>query len=413
MNTMQALVKQLREPGLWLDEVPVPEIGINDVLIKVLRTGICGTDVHIYNWDAWAQKTIPVPMVVGHEFVGRDRRDRLERQRFPVGRDRQRRGARGLRPLPQLPGRAPASVQGHQGGRRQSARGVRRIPVAADDQRLAARLGRRQPCPASRATCSRSSIRSATRSTRRLQFDVLGEDVLITGAGPDRHHGRRRGAACRGAASWSITDVNPYRLELAQEDGRDAGRRRAQRVDWPTCRSELGMKEGFDVGLEMSGNPDAFRDMLANMCHGGKIAMLGIPDARDGHRLEHRRLQHAHDQGHLRPRNVRDLVQDDGDAAIGAGYQPGDHASAIRSASLRKGFDGHAVGRVGQGDADLERRLTHATRRGIPSCTRCDPAASRPAQIDEIRAAGLFKAERVITSPQQAHVGVTGLARRC
>ena len=129
MKTMQALVKQRAEPGLWLDDVPVPEIGINDVLIEVLRTGICGTDVHIYNWDAWAQKTIPVPMVVGHEFVGPDRRGRQQRQGFSRRRHRQRRRARRLRPLPQLPGRPPPPLQGHQGRRRQSARRVRRVSL--------------------------------------------------------------------------------------------------------------------------------------------------------------------------------------------------------------------------------------------------------------------------------------------
>ena len=115
MQTMKALVKSKAEPGLSLEDVPVPEIGINDVLIEVLRTGICGTDVHIYNWDAWAQKTIPVPMVVGHEFVGRIVEVGQQRQGFPGRRHRQRRGARGLRPLPQLPGRPAAPLQGHQG----------------------------------------------------------------------------------------------------------------------------------------------------------------------------------------------------------------------------------------------------------------------------------------------------------
>ena len=160
METMLALVKKEAKPGLWLDEVPVPRIGINDVLIKVLRTGICGTDVHIETWDAWAQKTIPVPMVVGHEFVGEIVEVGSNVNGFPRRRDRQRRGARGLRPVPQLPGRPPAPVQGHQGRRRQPARGVRRIPVAADDQRLGPRP------EASPATCSRSSTRSATPCTR-------------------------------------------------------------------------------------------------------------------------------------------------------------------------------------------------------------------------------------------------------
>ena len=145
MKTMKALVKKKREEGLWLEEVPVPPVGINDVLIEVLRTGICGTDVHIYNWDAWAQKTIPVPMVVGHEFVGRIVQVGEQRARLRSRRHRQRRGARRLRPVPQLPGRPAAPVQGHQGRRRQPPRRVRRVPRPAGDQRLAARLGRWQP----------------------------------------------------------------------------------------------------------------------------------------------------------------------------------------------------------------------------------------------------------------------------
>ena len=124
---MKALVKRKAEPGLWLEDVPVPEIGINDVLIEVLRTGICGTDVHIYNWDAWAQKTIPVPLVVGHEFVGRIVEVGSNVKDFQPGRHRQRRGARRLRALPQLPGRPAPPVQGHQGRRRQPARGLRRV----------------------------------------------------------------------------------------------------------------------------------------------------------------------------------------------------------------------------------------------------------------------------------------------
>ena len=124
---MKALVKRQATPGLWLEDVPVPTIGINDVLIHVDRTGICGTDLHIYKWDAWAQKTIPVPMVVGHEFVGEIVEVGANVTDFHPGRSGQRRGARRLRPLPQLPGRPPASVQGHQGRRRQSARRVRRV----------------------------------------------------------------------------------------------------------------------------------------------------------------------------------------------------------------------------------------------------------------------------------------------
>ena len=136
MESMLALVKKEAKPGLWLDEVPLPKIGINDVLIKVLRTGICGTDVHIETWDAWARKTVPVPLVIGHEFVGQIVEVGAKRHRFPRRRDCQRRRARGLRPMPELPGRPASSLQGHQGNRRQSSRRVCPVPGPPDDQRL-------------------------------------------------------------------------------------------------------------------------------------------------------------------------------------------------------------------------------------------------------------------------------------
>ena len=152
------------EPGLWLEDVPVPSVGINDVLIQVHKTAICGTDVHIYKWDAWAQKTIPVPMVVGHEFVGRDRGGRVQRHRLPSRRHRERRRTRGLRALPQLPRRTPPSLRAHPGHRRQSARLLSPSICAADDQRLACTTRVR------RSGCGRrSSIRSATRCTRRCR----------------------------------------------------------------------------------------------------------------------------------------------------------------------------------------------------------------------------------------------------
>ena len=160
MATMKALVKSKAEVGLWLEDVPVPEFGINEVLIEVLRTGICGTDVHIYNWDAWAQKTIPVPLVVGHEFVGPDRRCRQQREGFSRGRHRQRRRARRLRTLPQLPRRPPAPLQGNGGRGREPAGGLRRVSLAADDQRLASRPGDFA------ATSPRFSIRWATPCIR-------------------------------------------------------------------------------------------------------------------------------------------------------------------------------------------------------------------------------------------------------
>ncbi len=189
-----------------------------------------------------------------------------------------------------------------------------------------------------------------------LSFDVLGEDVLITGAGPI---GFMAAAVVQhaGARHVVVTDVNPYRLELAKQHGRDAGARRAHASRIADAQKQLGMKEGFDVGLEMSGNPQAFRDMLANMCHGGKIAMLGIPEkemAIDWNIVIFNMLTH---QGHLRPRDVRDVVQDDRDAAVRPGHQPRHHAP-LRLHRFPEGLRRDAVGPVRQGRADLGRGLT-------------------------------------------------------
>jgi threonine 3-dehydrogenase len=269
MKTMQALVKKKSEKGLWLDEVPVPQIGINDVLIQVLRTGICGTDLHIYKWDAWAQKTIPVPMVVGHEFVGRI---------VEVGSN-----VRDFRAGDIVSGEGHV-VCGHcrncLAGRRHLCKDTQGIGVnrpGAFAEYLA--------LPMTNVWVHDPSIPRDVQSIfdpfgnavhTALSFDVLGEDVLITGAGPIGlmaaavvHHA--------GARHIVITDVNPYRLELARKMG--ATLALDVRSDTlAAAQKRLGMKEGFDVGLEMSGNGAAFRDMLANMCHGGKIALLGIPD---------------------------------------------------------------------------------------------------------------------------------------
>lgn len=270
MKTMKALVKKKAEVGLWLDEVPVPTIGINDVFVQILRTGICGTDVHIYNWDAWSQKTVPVPLVIGHEFVGRVVEVGSNVKDFEPG--------------------DIVSGEGHVvcgrcrnclAGRRHLCKDTQGIGVnrtGAFAEYLA--------IPMTNVWAHDPSIPRDIQSIfdpfgnavhTALQFDVLGEDVLITGAGPI---GAMAAAVVKhaGARYVVITDVNPYRLDLAKRlgatlalDVRTASVKDAQRV--------LGMKEGFDVGLEMSGNPAAFRDMLANMAHGGKIAMLGIPNA--------------------------------------------------------------------------------------------------------------------------------------
>jgi threonine 3-dehydrogenase len=275
---MPALVKRERTEGLWLEEVPVPGIGINDVLIEVLKTGICGTDVHIYNWDAWAQKTIPVPMVIGHEFVGRIVAIGSNVQDFHEGDivsgeghvvcGRCRNCLAGRRHLCK-------NTQGIGVNRPGAFAQYLALPVtnvwvhesAADDK-----AGHHSPI--SRDVQSIFDPFGNAVHTA-LQFDVLGEDVLITGCGPigcmavaiAKHAGARFVVA---------TDVNPYRLELAKKMGATvAVDVRSEKLS--NVQKTLGMKEGFDVGLEMSGNPQAFRDMLANMAHGGKIAMLGIP----------------------------------------------------------------------------------------------------------------------------------------
>jgi threonine 3-dehydrogenase len=268
MQTMKALVKSRAEPGLWLEEVPVPQIGINDVLIEVLRTGICGTDVHIYNWDAWARKTVPVPLVVGHEFVGRIVELGSNVKDFSVG--------------------DVVSGEGHvvcgrcrncMAGRRHlcmetSGIGVNRPGAYAEYLALpVTNVWHHEPGIPRDVQAIFDPLGNAVHTA--LSFPVLGEDVLITGAGPI---GIMAIAVARhaGARFVVVTDVNPYRLELARKMKPTLALDvRTQSIE--EAQKKLGMKEGFDVGLEMSGNPDAFRSMLANMCHGGKIAMLGIP----------------------------------------------------------------------------------------------------------------------------------------
>jgi threonine 3-dehydrogenase len=262
-------VKRHAEPGLWLEDVPRPEIGVNDVLIRVDRTGICGTDLHIYKWDDWARKTIPVPMVVGHEFVG---------EIVAVGSN-----------VTDFHAGEIVSGEGHVvcgrcrnclAGRRHLCKdtkgiGVNRPGAFAEYIALPmTNVWHHDPEVDRDVASIFDPFGNAVHTA--LTFPVLGEDVLITGAGPI---GIMAAAVVRhaGARHVVITDANPYRLELATKmrvtkalDIRSGSIADAQKA--------LGMKEGFDVGLEMSGNPAAFRDMLANMAHGGKIAMLGIPE---------------------------------------------------------------------------------------------------------------------------------------
>jgi threonine 3-dehydrogenase len=268
MKTMKALVKKKPEAGIWMDEVPFPSIGHNDVLIKIVKTAICGTDIHIYNWDAWAEKTIPVPMAIGHEFVGII---------TEIGSE-----VRGLKEGDRV------SAEGHitcghcrncMAGKRHLCRntigiGVNRpgcfaeyilvpagnifkVPEEIDDE-IAAIL---------------DPLGNATHTA--LSFDMVGEDVLITGAGPI---GIMAVAIARhvGARYTVITDVNDYRLDLARKMGATKVVNVARDSITETM-GDLGMREGFDIGLEMSGNPDAFHSMLVAMNYGGRIALLGIP----------------------------------------------------------------------------------------------------------------------------------------
>jgi threonine 3-dehydrogenase len=277
-KTMPALVKRERKEGLWLEEVPRPTLGINDVLIEVLKTGICGTDVHIYNWDAWAQKTIPVPMVVGHEFVGRIVEVGQNVHDFHEGDivsgeghvvcGRCRNCLAGRRHLCK-------DTQGIGVNRPGAFAQYLALPVtnvwvhesAADDD--AGRHSRISRDVQSIFDPFGNAVHTA------LQYDLLGEDVLVTGCGPIGVMGVAI-AKHAGARFVVATDVNPYRLDLAKKMGADrvVDVRNEKLAD---VQKQIGMKEGFDVGLEMSGNPSAFREMLANMAHGGKVSMLGIP----------------------------------------------------------------------------------------------------------------------------------------
>src|SRR5687767_5906088 len=265
---MKALVKAKSEPGLWLQDVPEPKCGINDVLIRVHKTGICGTDLHIYKWDEWAQKTIPVPMVVGHEFVG---------EVMEVGSNVAdfRRGD-------------VVSAEGHVvcGRCRNCLAGRRHL--CADTKGIgvnrAGAFAEYISVPMTNVWQHGDGIDRDVAAIfdpfgnavhTALSFPVLGEDVLITGAGPI---GIMAAAIARhaGARFVVITDVNDYRLDLSRKMGATVALN-VKNGSLAEVQKQLDMKEGFDVGLEMSGSPAAFREMIDNMCHGGKIAMLGIP----------------------------------------------------------------------------------------------------------------------------------------
>jgi threonine 3-dehydrogenase len=265
---LKALVKSQNAPGLWLEDVPEPQIGINDVKIRVLYTGICGTDLHIHDWDAWAQKTIQIGLVIGHEFVG---------EVVEVGSN-----------VSDCPLGALVSGEGHVvcgrcrnclAGRRHLCAatlglGVNRNGAFAEYVVLpATNIWQHTAAIAPEVAAIFDPFGNAVHTA--LAFPILGEDVLVTGAGPI---GIMAAAVARhaGARHVVISDPNPYRRALAEKVG-------VTRAVDPTktplaeVQKELNMVEGFDVGLEMSGNANAFRDMIANMSHGAKIAMLGIP----------------------------------------------------------------------------------------------------------------------------------------
>jgi threonine 3-dehydrogenase len=265
---MKALVKKQAREGIWLEDVPEPELGINDVMIKIKRTAICGTDMHIYNWDSWARKSISVPLVVGHEFVG---------EIIEVGSN-----VNDFRPGQIVSGEGHVvcgRCRNCLAGRRHlcaqtSGIGVDRPGAFAEYLAL----------PMSNVWEHSAGIDLDVAALfdpfgnavhTALQYDLLGEDVLITGAGPI---GAMAAAVCRhaGARHVVITDVIDSRLALAAQLG--ATRTvNATRESLADVQKQLRMSEGFDVGLEMSGNPQAFRDLLDNMCHGGKVSILGIP----------------------------------------------------------------------------------------------------------------------------------------
>jgi threonine 3-dehydrogenase len=267
---MKALVKAKAERGIWMQDIAQPEVGHNDVLIKVNQTAICGTDIHIFKWDDWAQATIPVPLAVGHEFCGEIVEMGIEVRGFSVG-DR-------------------VSAEGHitcgvcrncRAGRRHLCMntvgvGVNRPGAFAEFLSVPAfNVFKLSDAITDDMASILDPLGNATHTA--LSFDLVGEDVLITGAGPI---GIMAVAIAKyaGARHVVITDVNDYRLDLARKMGATAAVNVTNELLDKTML-DLGMEEGFDVGMEMSGNPQAFRDMLRTMHHGGKVAILGIPPA--------------------------------------------------------------------------------------------------------------------------------------
>jgi threonine 3-dehydrogenase len=273
MARMQALVKSRAEPGIWMEEIDKPVPGHNDVLIKVRRAAVCGTDIHIYQWDDWARQTIPVPLAIGHEFSGEIVECGSEVRGLVTG-DR-------------------VSAEGHvtcgvcrncRAGRRHLCRnsigiGVSRAGAFAEYIAVPAfNVFKLPDSITDEMAAILDPLGNATHTA--LSFDLVGEDVLITGAGPI---GIMAAAIARfaGARYVVITDVNDYRLDLARKMGATVALN-VSRGSLDDTMRELGMEEGFDIGMEMSGNPSAFRDMLRTMHHGGHVAILGIPPGEAG-----------------------------------------------------------------------------------------------------------------------------------
>jgi len=265
---MKSLVKAKAEPGIWMEDVAVPKYGIDDVLIKIKKTAICGTDIHIYSWDEWAKSTISVPMTIGHEFYG---------EVVEVGSH-----VKNIKPGQRVSGEGHITCgvcRNCRAGKQHLCRntlglGVHRPGAFAEYLVMPASNVMVMP---DNITGNQAAIMDPFGNAAHcaLTFDMVGEDVLITGAGPT---GVMAAAIARhvGARHVVITDVNDYRLKLAEKMGVS----KALNVKYQSIeevQEELGMLEGFDIGLEMSGNPMAFKDMLKNMNHGGRIAMLGIP----------------------------------------------------------------------------------------------------------------------------------------
>ncbi|WP_292899402.1 L-threonine 3-dehydrogenase [Nitratireductor sp.] len=269
-NMMKALVKSRPEEGLWMERVPVPEVGPNDVLIKVRKTAICGTDVHIWNWDEWAQNTVPVPLVTGHEFVG---------EVTEVGS-----AVTEYKPGQRVSGEGHI-VCGHcrncragRGHLCHNTLGVGVHRAGAFAEFIALPQHNVVPIPDNipdEIAAIFDPLGNAVHTA--LSFDLVGEDVLVTGAGPIGIMGALVAQAV-GARKVVITDINPGRLELAKKLGVQHTVNAAEETLAEVMR-QLGMTEGFDVGLEMSGAAPAFRDMIDAMNNGGKIAILGIAPA--------------------------------------------------------------------------------------------------------------------------------------